>query len=294
MQGRAGHTAPGHGFREKTLPFLKAYWPLLLGILIFIIPTFRTIAHASWSTDEGSHGPIVMAIAIWLIWQRIPRMRELAEPGSPWFGGLVLAGAALLYVLARIAGSIVIEAGSMYIALLAALYLFVGLPAMRSAWFPLAYFLFILPPPGRIVAAATQPLRLEITELAVNLLSRFDYPVAREGLMLFVDHYQLLVKAACAGLNSMISLTAICLFYAYARHGQNWRYCLFLLLVGIGMAIVANFCRVLILILVTYHLGDGAAQGFLHDFSALTMFVIALTGMLLFDSVAGPIRRRLA
>lgn len=277
--------------RTDAASLLRRFWPVLVGLVLLTVPTLKTIAQTSWSTDEGSHGPIVMAIGLWLIWQAVPRMRAVAKPGSAWLGGAVLGGALVLNMLAKVAGSIVIEAGSMYLAVLATLYLFIGPAALRAGWFPLAYMLFVLPPPGRVVAAATQPLRLEISELAVDILSRFGYPVARAGLTLYVDHYELLVKAACAGLNSMISLTAICLFYAYARHGANWRYCLVLLGVGIAMALVANFFRVLILILITYHLGDRAAQGFLHDFSSLTMFAIALSGMLLFDGVAGPLRR---
>lgn len=279
--------------RTDMISFLRTHWPVLAGVAILVVPTFKTIGETSWTTDEGSHGPIVLAIALWLIWQSVPRMLAVARPGNGWIGGSVLCGALVLNMMAKVAGSIVIEAGSMYLAVLATLYLFVGHAALRAAWFPLTYMLFVLPPPGRVVAAATQPLRLEISELAVQILSWFDYPVARAGLTLYVDHYELLVKAACAGLNSMLSLTAICLFYAYARHGANWRYCLLLLIVGIGMALIANFCRVLLLILITYHLGDRAAQGFLHDFSSLTMFAIALAGMLLFDGIAGPIRKRL-
>jgi exosortase/archaeosortase family protein len=43
--------------------------------------------------------------------------------------------------------------------------------------------------------------------------------------------------------------------------------------------------RVIILVLVTYHFGDAAGQGFVHVFSGLLLFVIALASILLLDAI---------
>jgi exosortase len=295
--------APTPVFAQPPVPARKSFitkenrWGLLflaIGALMLILPTLRGIAQVSWSTEQGAHGPIVLAIAIWLFARRWPAIRASAEPGSVLWGGLVFAVMLLGYTAAKIVGSIVLESAAMYGALVSALYLFVGFRAMREAWFPIAYFLFVLPPPGSLVAVATQPLRLQISEYAVSFLAMFGYPVARSGLMIYVSQYILEVKAACGGLNSMISLSAIGLFYAYIRHNTNIRYCLLFFVVIIFMAIVANFARVLILVLITYYLGNEAAQGFLHQFAGMTMFAVAMGGILLFDGAAGPIRRALA
>lgn len=267
---------------------------LFAGMAAIALPTFQGIAAVSWSTEQGAHGPIVLAIAIWLFARQWPDMRKNAQPGSPLLGGVALTGSLLGYVAARIFGSIVIESAMMYGAFVSALYLFVGARAMRMAWFPIVYFLFVLPPPGSWVANATQPLRLQISEAAVVVLALFDFPVARSGLLIYVGQYLLEVKAACGGLNSMISLTAIGLFYAYIRHNANIRYTAFMFFVAIAMAIIANFVRVVLLILITWYLGERAAQGFLHDFAGLTMFVVAMAGIVAFDSAAGPVRRALA
>ncbi len=53
----------------------------------------------------------------------------------------------------------------------------------------------------------------------------------------------------------------------------------------IPIAVFSNFVRVLILILITYYLGESAAQGFLHDFAGLTMFAVALLTVFVIDSV---------
>jgi len=293
MAGALSSDTTGTGHWRR----LSVRWPLVAFLVCaatMVVPTMQGIATVSWSTEQGAHGPIVLAIAIWLIARQWPTMVADARPGSILVGGALLAVAALAYIVTRMVGSIVLESASMYLAFVATLYLLVGYRAMRAAWFPIVYLLFVLPPPGSVVAAATQPLRLQISEYAVDFLALFGYPVARSGLLIYVGQYVLEVKAACGGLNSMISLTAIGLFYAYIRHNSNVRYTVFFFFIILTMAVVANFARVLILILITHYLGDRAAQGFLHQFAGMTMFTVAMGGILLFDGIAGPIRRGLA
>jgi exosortase len=268
--------------------------PLIVGIFSLLVPTIQGIAQVSWATEQGAHGPIVLAIGIWLLYRARPTILAHAEHGSPLVGTMVLVPALLVYLVANIVGSIVIQSAALYLILVATLYLFVGFRAMLGAWFPIFFLLFVLPPPGGFVANATQPLRLQISEWAVIVLANLGYPVARSGLDIFVGQYILEIKAACGGLNSMISLTAIGLVYAYMRHNSNFRYSVFLLAVILFLAVTANFIRVIVIILMTYYLGDRAAQGFLHQFAGLTMFVVAMGGLLLFDEIAGPIRRKLA
>lgn len=285
-----------HGDAATASPLI-ARWPLIclaIGIAALVLPTLRGIATESWSTEQGAHGPIVLAIAVWLFWRSWPTMRPLARPGAAVLGGTALAVLLVGYALARIVGSIMLESASAFGALLAILYLLVGAKAMRAAWFPIFYFVFVLPPPGSIVATLTQPLRLYISQFAVSVLALFGYPVARTGLEIFVGQYVLEVRAACGGLNSIISLSAIGLFYVYIRHNANVRYSLLFLIVAIAMAIVANFVRVVLIILITYYLGDRAAQGFLHQFAGMTMFAVAMGGVLLFDRASDPVRRALA
>lgn len=286
------------GNASRRLPAAAAWvrwrWalPLLAGFAALALPTFQGIAAVSWSTEQGAHGPIVLALGLWLMVRSWPAMAAHAEPGRPLVGAALLVPALLLYVVARIVGSIVIESGALYLVLLATLYLVIGWRAMRIGWFPIAYLLFLLPPPGSFVAGATQPLRLQLSELAVWGLSKLDYPVARSGLNIVVDQYRLEVKAACGGLNSMISLTAIGLFYAHLRQNTSVAYNLFLFTGIIAMAILANLVRVSLLILITYHLGQAAAEGFLHQFAGLTMFAVAMGGVLLLDEVASRVWRQ--
>lgn len=278
--------APGADSNGHPAPATRlAAIVLGLGLASLLVPTLLGIAQVSWASEQGSHGPIVLAIAAWLLWRRAPAIWSRRAPGRPLAGGLALGVSAAAFVLAHIAGSIVIQSAALFGFLLATCYLFVGFRAMRADWFPFAYFAFVLPPPGSFVAWATQPLRLEISELAVRFFGLFGLPVAREGLQIFIAQYVLEVKAACGGLNSMISLTAISLFYGYIRGRMSWKYGAFFFCVAIVFAIIANWVRVCLLVFITYQFGDRAAQGFLHGFSGLTTFCIALLGTMAVDDL---------
>lgn len=280
--------------RELLRRFGPGEWVLLIGAMALAVPTLIAVARSSWSTEQGGHGPIVVATGLWLLARERKSVMHLRRPGSPWVFVPMFAGLALLYLFARITGIIEIEGFAMYGVLLTVAYAIVGAPFMRRLWFPLLYLALIFPPPESWIAAITQPIKIWISELAVLLLHGMGYPIASSGVSIQLAQYNLLIAAACAGLNSIISLSAICMFYIYLRHNANYRYFALLMLAVVPVAIFANFVRVIILILLTYHAGEAAAQGFLHDFAGLVMFAVALVTILAIDRVAGPIRARLA
>jgi len=52
--------------------------------------------------------------------------------------------------------------------------------------------------------------------------------------------------------------------------------------------------RVLILLLLTYHFGEHAAQGYMHTFAGLVMFVVALAALGAADLALQRLSRRTA
>lgn len=258
---------------------------LVIGLAAMIIPTMFGVAKVSWTTEQGGHGPIVLATGIWLLWRELKDSKAERERPSWWIGGPPLAACLIVYILGRVTGIIEFEALAMYGALISTAYLLLGGPLLRSIWFPLLYLALTLPPPDSVVAWVTQPVKIAISDWAVALLHALGYPIASSGVTIQIAQYELLVAAACAGLNSIISLAAICLFYVYLRHRTNLTAFFVTAAAVVPVAIFSNFVRVLILILITYYMGEAAAQGFLHDFAGLTMFAVALFTIFAVDSV---------
>lgn len=262
---------------------------LVVGAAALALPTMLFVARESWSTEQGAHGPIVLFTGLWLLFRLWPAAVRQASPPPTWSVALALAIILPAFVISRITQIVELEGYLMYAALLIALWSVIGGRSMRALWFPLFYLAFIFPPPDTLVAAATLPMKMGLSKVAVDLLSVVGYPIGREGVMIYIGQYALLVAAACSGLNSIVSLSAISLFYIYMRHQAEWRYSVFLVLFIVPVALIANLVRVLILILLTYHAGEAAAQGFLHNFAGLVMFTAALLAIFALDLVLKPL-----
>lgn len=269
------------------------HWPLLIGLLALGLPTMYEIATQSWTGEAGVHGPIVLATGVWLFARRWRELLTIRQPGN-WPVTLALLIPALLaYAFGRAFGFLAIEALALMGVLVAVFYSYFGAEAARRMWFPILYLLFVVPIPGWVITTLTAPMKEYVSSSATWILSHAGYPIVREGVTLYVAQYQLLVEDACAGLNSLISLTAISLFYIYILHNASWRYALFLMLWIIPVALLANLVRVIILVLITYHFGNAAAQGFLHSTAGLVMFATALLGIFLVDGLMTPVRKLL-
>lgn len=261
---------------------------LAVGVVALVLPTMIEVARDSWSTEQGGHGPLVLTTGIWAVWRELKGKTIEKRPGNLVLSLGLLAFTLGLFIVARVTGVIEIEGFAMYGALVSATYMLFGAKLLRAIWFPLVYLAFTLPPPDTVVAVVTQPIKIAISSWAVSVLRLFGYPIASSGVTIQIGQYQLLVVAACAGLNSIVTLTALCLFYVYLRHRSNPVAFLVIALAAIPISIISNFVRVMALVLITYHFGDAAAQGFMHDFAGLLMFAVALLTVFGFDQLATP------
>lgn len=272
-------------------PALLAWWPIIAGLLALYGPTYWSLAHGIWNSEEQAHGPIVLLVALYLIWQRreglvpaIDRTTPIAEKIAGW--GLLGFGL-LLYAIGRSQEILLMEVGSQVPVLLGVLLVTLGWKAARTFWFPVFFFVFMVPLPGFFVDAVTGPLKQYISVISEQVLYAAGYPIARTGVVLTVGQYQLLVADACSGLHSMFSLSAMGLLYLYLMQRPSVLHNAVIMLSIIPIAFAANVVRVIVLILVTYHLGDEAGQGFLHGFAGIMLFVIGLLFLFVLDWIVG-------
>ena len=276
---------PGSGSGAFPEPgALRLWWPVLIGLLALYLPTYYDLAHGIWNSEEQAHGPIVLMVTLYLIWER--RGMLFAEGHArPLLGWALLLFGLLLYALGRSQEILLFEVGSQIPVLLGTLLITLGLKAARSLWFALFFLLFMIPLPGFVVDAATGPLKQYISILAEQTLYVFGYPIARSGVTLTIGPYQLLVADACSGLHSLFSLSAMGLLYLYMIGHKNWLRNGLLIASILPIAFFSNVARVLLLVLITYYLGDAAGQGFLHGAAGVLLFIIALLLLFLLDGL---------
>jgi exosortase B len=271
----------------------RAPWLLLIaGWAAMYGPSYWNLSQTLWRTDEQFHGVIVLVVTAWLILSR--REQAVARPPVPHsaLGGVIFAFGLLFYILGRSQDILVFEVASQIPVLAGALLILHGGSAIRVLWFPLLYIIFMVPLPGVLVDAMTSPLKQWVSILAENILYTFGYPIARSGVTLSIGSYQLLVADACSGLHSMFSLSALGLLYMYLVARKSWMHNLFMAASILPIAFAANIVRVLILVLITYHLGDETGQGFLHGMAGMVLIVTALLFFFLLDGVLSQLTFR--
>jgi len=265
---------------------LPEWLPILLGMLVLYVPTLYDLFSGLWATEEQAHGPIILALAIWLIFRLWPSMMERSS-GKPTsvLGWAVFVIALLLYIVGRSQEIIAFEMGSVIWLMAAILLIKRGSIAIKIMWFPLFFLLFMIPLPGTIVIVLTMPMKMAVSYVSENILFLAGYPIARSGVTLQIGQYQLLVADACAGLQTLLTLESLGLFYLnVVRHTSAFRNVMLAILI-VPISFTANVIRVITLTLVTYYFGDEAGQGFLHQFAGLVLFLSALILILGMDSL---------
>ena len=279
---------PTISFFSSLFTGLKAimpeWWPILTGLMVLYTPTFYGLFNGLWATEEQLHGPIIFTLSIWLIYQKWPRLLEIKiDKFSAIVGWIFFVIALIFYLVGHSQYIYIFEVGS-FICLLAAILLIkIGFSALKAMWFPLFFMLFMIPLPGTLLIMFTMPMKMAISYMAESILFLANYPIARNGVILQIGQYQLLVADACAGLHTFFTLEALGLFYLnIVHHTSVFRNVMLAILIA-PISFIANVIRVISLTLVTYYMGEANGQGFLHGFAGIVLFLSALLLILALD-----------
>ncbi|GGI33821.1 exosortase [Bradyrhizobium guangdongense] len=268
----------------------KFFWPALLfgSVLAGYFPTLLSLIDGPWQTEQEGHGPLIMAASLWWVWQSRARLKAVELSPAPIAGWVILLCGLILMYLARIQqGLVTIEMASLLPVIVGCILLTAGWPTLRILAFPIGFLIFAVPMPDWLIDAATVPLKVFISNMVTKVLYAAGYPVAQNGVMIMIGSYQLLVKDACSGMNSIFALSAIGVFYAYAFRWEEKLRSVLLLLAIVPITILANFVRVFTLVLIAYYAGPDLLEGIVHDMTGIGLFIVAVVLMFMFDAVLG-------
>lgn len=273
-------------FSKKNIHIIAPMSFVFLGLLTLYIPTFVDLFRGLWSDDRHAHGPIVFIISLWFFYyktQQLLKSNTIIAP-SPYLGWPIFILALCAYIVGRSQTLYIFEVGALIFLLLGIVFILWGRRVAKHFWFAFFFMFFMVPLPSSVVDSLTQPMKIAVSFAAEYMLYHFDYPVARDGVILSIGQYQLLVADACAGLNSLFTLEALGLLYMNViRHESVFRNVLLAMLI-VPISFVSNVTRVVVLSLITYYWGDVAGQGFLHEFSGMVLFITALLLIIVVDT----------
>src|SRR6266850_4626886 len=274
---------------QRLTSFRGLLWPLLLAasFIAAYVPTILRLIDGPWQTEQEGHGPLIIAASLWLVWQSRGQLKAVEFAPAPVLGWTALLLGLLLMFLARTQDVLTAETFSVIPVIAGCVLLSAGWPMLRILAFPIGFLFFAVPMPDWIIDAATVPLKVFISNSVTKILYAAGFPIAQNGVMIMIGSYQLLVKDACSGMNSIFALSAIGVFYAYAFRWDQKMRGLILLVSIIPITIAANFIRVITLVLIAYYGGPDMLEGAVHDLTGIGLFVVAVILLFLLDGILG-------
>ena len=266
------------------------YGPVLVlagAWLLLFAPVYLGFSQGIWTREENAHAPFIMAICLGVGWSQLMRgSLGLCNKLEFSLGLVILALGLGFYAGGRIAENDLVLSASQSVLGISIVLCTIGRAGLRRLWFPLLLSLYLIVWPGWALDAATAPLKQLVSASVSDTLFFFGLPVARAGAVISAGPYELLVADACAGMNSLIALTAIGAVYLFVAKHQSMKTNIAVIFMLVPIAIFANIIRVAMLVLLTYYFGYDIGQSFLHEAAGLVMFAMALLGVFTVDFIA--------
>ena len=246
---------------------LWAYWPTLGGLARI------------WKQDAAySHGFLVSAVAVVLIWQR----RSLAvtsDSSWPRLGLLLIAGSIAL----RLVGARFYFEWLEWLSLLPCVgglcLLFGGALAWRRAWPGVAFLVFMLPLPYRLEVALAGPLQSFATSASTYLLQTCGDPAVAEGNVIIVRDVRVGVAEAFSGLRMLVAFFAVTTATACVIRRPVWERGL-VVVSAVPIALACNVARVIGTAMVYQSVRSEVAQQVFHDVVGWLMLPLAVAMVL--------------
>lgn len=270
-------------------------WICAIGFVLLYGPMFPELVR-DWShSDDLSHGFLVPVFSGWLVWNRRAALRTQAAPD--WTGVALLALAIVQFLVGVIAAEFFLQRSSLVPFLLGWVWAVRGRAAMRTVLFPIAFLLFMIPPPALVWKMISFPLQLGASRAAEGLLAIAGVSAVRAGNVIHLENCTLEVAQACSGLRSLVMLLALGAILAEGSlvpgrmPRRAWLKVVFFLS-AIPVAVLVNAARVSLAALTAARVGTFAVEGWLHELSGIGMFLVALVLLVAWRSMLGWIESR--
>lgn len=224
---------------------------LLLLTAFAVSPTTQTIV-VRW-TDTLSraytHGALIVALSCFMLWRRRAALAQVDARFS-WAGFAAALALGVAWLFAYRSGMQIVHQALLPLLWVAVVWTAFGFAMVRRAWLPLLFLYFTVPLWDVLV-----PLLQTISAGAVRgLLGLAGVPVFFDGLQLQIPAGRFEIAGGCSGLHFLIVALAIATFYG-DLHDDNWRARAKLLALAAFFALLTNWLRILIIIVVG-HLTD--------------------------------------
>src|SRR5581483_4242197 len=259
------------------LPRVSVVRPALLALIAIVVAIFAfsgalgELVHRWTSEEEYSHGFLIPAVSVWLLWNR--RDVLLASFGRPsWLGLVVILVAAIIQVVGEYSSLFILSDLAFILVLVGIALAAGGYPLLKTTFVAIAFLIFAIPLPYFIKSKLTLQLQLISSQLGVDVINWFQIPVYLEGNVIDLGYYKLQVVEACSGLRYLYPLLSLSFLAAYLFQAPIWQRVL-VFLSGIPITIGMNGFRIGMVGVTVDHWGPKMADEALHMFEGWVIFI---------------------
>jgi exosortase C (VPDSG-CTERM-specific) len=258
---------------------------LVLLTLLFLQPLTRLVQYAA-ANDLHSHVLLVPFITAYLLHVTRGRLPVVFRT-SAW-GAVILGGLAAAAVAFRIAwrGSLSLndELALLTLAYVcfagACGFLFLGAKWMSAAAFPMAFLLFMVPLPDAAVDWLEKASVLASAEATALYFKAAGVPTFRNGTVFALPGIVLQVAQECSGIRSSWVLFITSFIAAHVFLKTRWRKVVLIAFV-IPLGILRNGFRILVIGLLSVHVGPHVIDSVVHRRGGPLFFALSLFPMFL-------------
>jgi len=245
---------------------------LLVGLFAVYWPLFERLPKL-WLRDEGyySHGFLVPLIAGYIVSRNWDLMK--GTPVKPQVWAIVpLLG--FLYLVRGAYRTDVMQFmsyGLIFTLLLGILFI-AGWGWFRKLAWPTIYLAFMLPIFGMFIENYTNPLQMVSAKVAEMILRVLGLGMQIDGTLVYLDHFNFNVGAACSGLKLLFAVFAFTVFFVLIARLRFFGNAV-MFVITIPLCLFINGLRIALIGLVGNQWGQEAGTTF-HDWSGYITLLV--------------------
>ncbi len=254
---------------------------ILIGLILFgalslwaYWPTLEEVAE-KWATHAMySHGYLVPAFSLFLLYFRRQKLEGVTPQPNPWGLPVLVVGVAL-----HLAGTYYyfdyISALSLLPVLAGLALCLGGLRVLAWTWPSVAFLAFMLPLPHQLEVALGSSLQRLATVCSTFLLQTIGFAAVSEGNTIIMEEARVGVVEACNGLGMLLLFFAMTTGTAIVvRRPLLDR--LVIVLSAVPISLLANIIRITITAMLAEWLGGSTADLLAHYWGGWLMMPLAL------------------
>lgn len=236
-----------------------------------------------WSGNPlYSHGYLVPAFALYLLWHRRDQMP--AFPSCPSLWGFVFVALGMFFRLSAAYFYLSWpDRISMLPVLIGICLVAGGWPVLRWTGPSIAFLIFMIPLPGALETGLTRPLQRMATLVSVNILQGLGLFAQADGNVIVLSEVDMGVVEACSGLRMLTVFVAQTVAVGFFLDRPLWQRIL-VVLSALPIALACNVARITTTGVLYEIAPHDVAQLVFHDVAGWLMMPLAL--LILFAELA--------